>query len=40
MKLAIDKHPSIQVFLGSIAKVLVLFENSLEERVNVFEVLI
>lgn len=40
MKLTVDKHPGVQVPLGSITKVLVLVEDSLEERVNVFEVLI
>ena len=40
VKLTIDKHSGIQVLLGSVTEVLVLAEDSLEEGVNVFEVLI
>jgi hypothetical protein len=40
VKLTIDKHPRIEVLLGTVTEVLVLVEDSLEEGVNVFEVFI
>lgn len=40
MELTIHKHTSIQVFLCSVTKVFVLVQDSLEEGINIFKVLI